>query len=211
MKIAIWGAGEFGQHIFKIASKKLGDIICFIDNNAQNLKGLPIQVLTPHEYRNNQIADEVWIAVVSFYSLEEVISQIHTLGLNKVRVIGLDVWLKRKQFITLNSPEAYLLDVHYKSVICKLEFHVTDKCNLNCVGCSHFAPIYRNYEDCNADVDEFFLDVKQLSLKFENILTFRLMGGEPFLNKCLPPVRRAPINKTRAGTKTTPQADFFRI
>ena len=28
---------------------------------------------------------------------------------------------------------------------------------------------------------------------------------------CLPPVRRAPINKTRAGTKTTPQADFFRI
>ena len=29
--------------------------------------------------------------------------------------------------------------------------------------------------------------------------------------KCLPPVRRAPINKTRAGTKTTPQADFFRI
>ena len=29
--------------------------------------------------------------------------------------------------------------------------------------------------------------------------------------RCLPPVRRAPINKTRAGTKTTPQADFFRI
>ena len=41
--------------------------------------------------------------------------------------------------------------------------------------------------------------------KYKYVSTYKIAWD------CLPPVRRAPINKTRAGTKTPPQADFFRI
>ena len=61
-----------------------------------------------------------------------------------------------------------------------LEIHVTDHCNLNCKGCSHYAPI----------ADEFYISLEKLEVYYSNIKnhgliffrTLRLMGGEPLLH-----------------------------
>jgi len=59
-----------------------------------------------------------------------------------------------------------------------IELHLTDHCNLNCVGCSHFSPLSKPYFK---DVVEFEKEMKRLS-ELTNIDTIRLMGGEPLLH-----------------------------
>lgn len=59
-----------------------------------------------------------------------------------------------------------------------LETHVVDQCNLKCRGCSHFSPIAQNN---NYSIAEFKNDINRLSEIFNNIKTFRLLGGEPFI------------------------------
>lgn len=59
-----------------------------------------------------------------------------------------------------------------------VEIHLTDHCNLNCVGCSHFSniakPYFKNYI-------EFVAEMTELSEKFD-VKVLRLMGGEPLLH-----------------------------
>jgi len=60
-----------------------------------------------------------------------------------------------------------------------LELHLADHCNLNCKGCSHFAPIA---DKRFTDLREYERDMKQLQRLFSTIGKIRLMGGEPLLN-----------------------------
>jgi organic radical activating enzyme len=60
-----------------------------------------------------------------------------------------------------------------------VEFHLTDHCNLNCKGCGHFCPIA---DEWFAEVGDFAKDIKRLAYLFDNIMTIRLMGGEPLLH-----------------------------
>lgn len=59
-----------------------------------------------------------------------------------------------------------------------IEIHLTDHCNLNCVGCSHFSNISKPYFK---DYQEFVIEMNELAKKFE-VRTIRLMGGEPLLH-----------------------------
>lgn len=61
-----------------------------------------------------------------------------------------------------------------------LEISISEHCNMNCKGCSHFsniAPI--KFSDFNV-VEKDFKRLKQL---FPHIFKIRIMGGEPLLNK----------------------------
>ncbi len=60
-----------------------------------------------------------------------------------------------------------------------LEFHLADHCNLNCSGCTHYAPYA---EKRFADVEEVRRDFGRLKELFANIRHIRIMGGEPFLH-----------------------------
>ena len=66
-----------------------------------------------------------------------------------------------------------------KPVLPYLEMHLTDHCNLNCKGCTHFSPIA---DRLFANINEFKSDVQQLSRLFSNIKAIRLLGGEPLLH-----------------------------
>jgi organic radical activating enzyme len=66
-----------------------------------------------------------------------------------------------------------------KPVLDSVDTHLTDHCNLNCKGCSHFSSIANPWF---ADVSEFEKDMKRLGELFSNIKTIRLLGGEPLLH-----------------------------
>ena len=66
-----------------------------------------------------------------------------------------------------------------RPVLDYLEFHLADHCNLNCAGCTHFAP----YADRRfADLREVRRDFLRLKELFSNIRHIRIMGGEPLLH-----------------------------
>lgn len=61
----------------------------------------------------------------------------------------------------------------------RLVVHVTDHCNLNCTGCSHFSNISK---PSYVDPDEFRADIERLSTIFSGITEIYLLGGEPLLH-----------------------------
>lgn len=60
-----------------------------------------------------------------------------------------------------------------------LELHLTDHCNLNCKGCSHYCPIAPKHY---ADLHQHEKDMQRLRQLFRGIHMIRLMGGEPLLH-----------------------------
>lgn len=83
--------------------------------------------------------------------------------------------------LTFLNPNSliYWLDEH-KSFLHYLEADITDRCNLNCRGCCHFANFY--YDDEFYPLENFKRDMCRIAQIFD-IPTFRLLGGEPFILK----------------------------
>jgi len=62
----------------------------------------------------------------------------------------------------------------------KLEFHIEDSCNLNCIGCNHFSPVACKNP---ADYEELKKDLERVAVLFGNkIGVISILGGEPLLN-----------------------------
>ena len=61
-----------------------------------------------------------------------------------------------------------------------LSIHITDHCNLNCKGCSHFAPVAEEYY---ISIDEFEDTLNKIKTAGEDLFSeFCIMGGEPLLH-----------------------------
>lgn len=75
------------------------------------------------------------------------------------------------------SQRTYLLR---KNKPLSINMHITDHCNLNCKGCSHFAPVAEEY---NISLNEFENEIRLIAEKTGNyIFELCLMGGEPLLH-----------------------------
>lgn len=64
-----------------------------------------------------------------------------------------------------------------------IEVDLHEMCNLKCVQCTHTSPYFTN-KDQNYPLKQFEEDITNLS-KICKIKSFRIVGGEPFLNKDL--------------------------
>ena len=60
-----------------------------------------------------------------------------------------------------------------------LEYHITDHCNLNCAGCSHFSPLAKLW--C-VDWNEFTNEWDTVANSGLKIKRIRVLGGEPLLH-----------------------------
>ena len=60
-----------------------------------------------------------------------------------------------------------------------IELHISDKCNLNCKGCTHFSPLFN---EVNAVFEEKIDDIRKIKELFDEIFRIDILGGEPLLN-----------------------------
>ncbi|MBR2518409.1 MAG: radical SAM protein [Selenomonadaceae bacterium] len=89
-------------------------------------------------------------------------------------------------------PKLGLVDLNYggeiywanfeKNFFTYLETNIVDGCNLNCKSCMHFAPLFKSNEIY--PIENFRHDIHRLS-QCCDIITFRLLGGEPLILKNL--------------------------
>lgn len=80
-----------------------------------------------------------------------------------------------------SNPPIYWLDKD-KAYISYLNANIVDGCNLNCKGCTHFAAFFNRNEIYS--LKNFRRDVRRLS-QICDVVSFRLLGGEPLLKKNL--------------------------
>lgn len=60
----------------------------------------------------------------------------------------------------------------------RLEMHITDHCNLNCLGCAHYSNIAPEFY---LSIDIFEKDLKEITKKL-NYKLLNILGGEPLLH-----------------------------
>ena len=92
--------------------------------------------------------------------------------------------IKRSGFRLIYGKKLYNLrynksQFHTRKLI-RFEVQLTDHCNLNCIGCSHFSPIA---PETYIKVEQFRNDIERLAKLFDGKCEIiDLMGGEPLLH-----------------------------
>ncbi len=199
MNIAIIGARDAGYLIEQISKSSVDwHIICIGDNNVNSEKFLIHNVFVKKvdeviKLYHEKVIDKIIIAVRKGYSRYCLLEQAKL-----AKIASEDILLLKPSPLTHNSPIMFdKKNEHYnqywtnlreieeneKVLIHHLETHVADGCNLNCRGCLHFSNLYR--KDEFPDIDQTLEDIRHISKKCE-IFQFRILGGEPLLNKGLP-------------------------
>lgn len=78
------------------------------------------------------------------------------------------------------APLDFLMPYFDSDYLPYLEFHIADKCNLNCAACQHFAGLVK--EEHFPDFEEFKNGFTKLHSLVPDIGRIRILGGEPLLN-----------------------------
>lgn len=187
MKIAIWGAGKFGQYVMEqLLANDSVELQCIIDNYADSCQKINnIEIVSPNVFlkRYDSETDCVLVAFTEGLSILQQLKDmgIKTYGFIHKRVfhykmkLELDI-LKDCNILWNYEKELYLPRME------TLETNVVDFCNMNCRGCSHFSNIFRKGDFVPYEV--FESDIKQLSDKVF-IQQFNLLGGEVFYSENL--------------------------
>lgn len=74
----------------------------------------------------------------------------------------------------------------YKNRVCLMEVHstITSRCTLKCRHCNMFMPFYKEHVDYTAE--EILRDLDLLFRHVDYIAAYKLLGGEPLINRQLP-------------------------
>ena len=92
-----------------------------------------------------------------------------------------------------------------KTVIDRIEYSITDQCNLNCAYCCQYAPIAERYY---VHLHDFTSDIARLSDLTEDgrkLGTLGILGGEPllhpdFIEMCFIARQYLPFSRIRVTT-----------
>lgn len=188
MKIAIRNSGVYGKRAYEIIRDNFNaDIICFMEdiNYIQEDSVCGVPVYTQYKVKKmyeEHIVDTIVVAGnMNVPVLNDIKKELHGFGINSgdIIVIPVDVMLQGGLLDDIHKKQ--LLEHHQFNYLEYLEFHVTDRCNLNCNNCTHFSSYVEdkntieNFESVKND----FIRLKQL---VDNIQTIRILGGESLLN-----------------------------
>jgi len=74
-------------------------------------------------------------------------------------------------------------------MLVNVDYHLIDKCNLNCVGCNHFCPLVPENNKPKS-IEQITADLALLSKFKDHLCTLGLLGGEPLLHPKLSQICR---------------------
>ncbi len=177
-RIAVIGENSFADSIIKkINQDKYYSITCKLTNMSSSTSGnlLPIYQIAGSRLLKKELFDEILILDDMPYK-NEFYYDLFKEGYNKIYImIKESTNLFNGKMISEECIQIY--NLQEKPIMKYVEMHVTDLCNLNCKGCTHFA---NTFEKNETDYEKFCKDVDLLSKNY-NIPIIRLMGGEALL------------------------------
>jgi len=180
LEIVLYGAGKAGKQAVEIIEKYYKDryvVSSFVDSyKKESFCGLKISDI--ENIRKDAI---VVITIVNPNQVVEVYKALHKMGFYKI------YWFmnftysgtEKKDFL---KEECWEIKDWSDCILPHMELHLSDQCNLNCKGCTHFSPLYN---EIGKDFEQVIHDVKKVKDIFLNVARLDLLGGEPFLNKDL--------------------------
>lgn len=189
----IFGAGIIGEALFHACRAGGIKIDCFCDDKVTGpLHGL--EVLHTSELRR-RYQDAVFF--IASANIKDMVDCLKDLGYSKWHSCGLLLRDVDLSDISRNVS-AYPLDyLEYKVRTCVLchdnyinpdylflqsvDLIITERCSMKCKDCSNLMQYYEKPE--NADLDELLRTIEVFCSYMDEVYEFRIIGGEPFMNK----------------------------
>jgi len=193
----IFGAGVIGEATLYACRAKGLLIECFIDNRIKGpLLGLEVKPLAEVEVSDN--------VLLTSPNIVDMIAPLEEMGYTKWRSCGevlrnFDVSGIEFESINGSNQSSRYTTEHVKYLIrtClhhhdnylhperltvqSLDLIITERCSMKCKDCSNLMQYYEKPE--NADLNEMFQTIDTMSRKMDEMYEFRVIGGEPFMNK----------------------------
>lgn len=185
MHIYIGGAGGFGKYIAKQLLQNNIHIEAFVDNHVLD-DVLGITVIKPSDMvkENDSICI---VAIHDVFARQSFVIDVLSTGYKSVYIADSNVFFAELSIIDDEGEIEKGFLTHYsdiKPIFPYIEYHLADTCNLKCRRCGHCANIAT--DPGFPDIDVFKENLVNLKIIFSNIGRFRLMGGEPLLNRNYP-------------------------
>ena len=176
-KIYIYGAGDRGTELYENIQKFYVDTIDisgFIDKEKIGIKcGLPISRIDTI-FKDSVIV----ISIFKFEVALQVALELKEQGFCNVYWYNANDY--REERVNFWAEQCVDCCDWCEGTLRYVEMHAMDSCNLNCIGCTHFSPIFGDEElSLKNQLDTVLL----LQQKVTSVARFCILGGEPFLNK----------------------------
>jgi len=196
-KTVLFGAGKIGE-ICLYAMKQRGiniDFFCDSQKVKQGKLYFGIKTISPEELENFDSKTNIFIS-------NNYVSTINTQLKKKFsNIYDCAELLDKTDFNLKNDISIAPLKVErliafYKNMCMKDEYtstgtlnlksidiQITERCSLKCKDCSNLMQYYDN--PINGELDLMFKSIKRFMACVDNVYEFRVLGGDPFMNKDL--------------------------
>ncbi|OGJ72537.1 hypothetical protein A2198_00010 [Candidatus Peribacteria bacterium RIFOXYA1_FULL_56_14] len=192
----IFGAGVIGEATLHACRAKGISVDCFVDHRIVGpLIGTPVHTLATLPYKSDlyltspNIADMIAPAEEMGYgwkSCGEVLRDFDISGIEFQSINGSN---QSSRYTTehvkylirtcLHHHENYLRPE--RLTVPSIDLIVTEACSMRCRDCSNLAQYYEKPE--NSDINEMFETIDSICSKMDEVYEFRVIGGEPLVNK----------------------------
>lgn len=189
MKIAIYGAGNFGQYVLHNIEEHTGishKVVLFIDNATDKKQKFicnkPIISLDEFLGHFTKMVDCVFIAVCNKRIQQTMALSLFTKGYTDLYIIQEHVFIGRLDiFGKTGELKSYIRKMQeIKPYLASVGYKVIDTCNLKCKSCIECSNIA--IEENILSIDLLVKSLDGLKRKFSEVGYIFIKGGEPFLN-----------------------------
>lgn len=175
-EIYIYGAGNRGKELLELINTEYGNelnIVGFVDKAKQGYLD-KYKIFSKDEC----IQDiPVVISIADFEIALKVAIELKEVGFRKV--YWYNIRNKRTYFKDFFREQCVACEEWNPATLFHVEMHAMDACNLNCRGCTHYAPVFNNEKP---NTQSRLSDIELLGEKVRSIVNFYILGGEPLLN-----------------------------
>jgi len=189
----IAGAGIVGKVLLSICEKEGIKVECFCDSSKKvagsNFCGLEV-IYAPDLKTKYQDA----VILISVAAIKDVVDLLQNLGFSNWYAGGL---LLEDFDVSQDSGDASIDYTKYaieNCILChngylhpdklflrSIDIVITERCSLKCKDCSNLMQYYENPQNC--DMTKMLKCIDALCKIVDEVMDFRVIGGEPFMNR----------------------------
>lgn len=185
MDVVIYGMGSGGKYVFneiKNAVNSKISIVGWIDNYADTASFCGLPVMKEEEFfKCGKKVDAIVVTIFNQRSAQDAVVSLLAHGYTEVYIVS-RINLVGKLPVLDEAGNFSIHIKHWKKVdpvFPRMQYPITDQCNLNCRGCSSYANIA---EPVFVSCEEFEQDMQAMKRKIKKIELFVFYGGEPLLH-----------------------------
>lgn len=193
LPVVIAGAGIVGKVLLSFCKAKGINVECFCDNSKKVVgsKFCGLEVIYTPDLKNRYKDATILISVAS---IKDIVDLLHDLGFFNWYAGGL---LLKDFNVLQSSPDSSIDYVKFaveNCILChngylnpdkiflrSIDIIITERCSLKCKDCSNLMQYYKNPKNC--DTDMLLKSLDDFCAVIDEVMDFRIIGGEPFMNK----------------------------